>query len=104
MRSAAEAEALAVLGERLAQALAARDWPAMGAIDQAIREALLRLAEVPPSAELAAAKVGLKRLHGQALVGCREECERLRLRLRSHLEYAEGRSAYLQTDLMQGER
>jgi len=37
-------------------------------------------------------------LHEQARRACAQEVERLRQLLASHLEYAEGRSAYMQID------
>jgi hypothetical protein len=33
-----------------------------------------------------------------------EACEKLRLLLLNHVDHAEGRSAYLRTDLLQGEK
>ncbi len=48
-----------------------------------------------------AARQQLKQLHGQALKACADECERLRLLLVNHLEYAEGRAAYQRIDLYQ---
>jgi hypothetical protein len=46
----------------------------------------------------------LQQLHGQARAACAEECERLRRVLLTHLEYAEGRSAYTRVDMFQGGR
>lgn len=101
MPSAAELQAL---HERLARALQGRDWAAFGAIDGAIRAALQRLDGVPPSAELNAARQGLKRLHGEALHACANECERLRKLLLAHLQYAEGSAAYRQVNDWQESR
>ena len=52
--------------------------------------------------EVRAAKHRLQQLHSQALSACAEECERVRRILLTHLEYAEGRSAYMHVDLFQG--
>lgn len=46
-----------------------------------------------------AARAQLRTLHGKALEACAEECERLRLLLVNHLEYAEGRAAYQRIDM-----
>ncbi|CAD5110218.1 hypothetical protein [Zestomonas carbonaria] len=93
------------LYRRLADVLEKRDWERLGEVDQAIRAHLQRLAGLgEPDAELLGAKRRLQQLHGRARVACAEECERLRRLLLTHLEYAEGRSAYMQVDLMQGGR
>ncbi|MCY1282743.1 hypothetical protein D9M68_119290 [compost metagenome] len=93
------------LYRRLAEVLERGDWERLGEVDQAIRAHLLRLAGLGElDADLLRAKRQLQQLHGRARVACAEECERLRRLLLTHLEYAEGRSAYMQVDLMQGGR
>ncbi|PAU58380.1 hypothetical protein BZL41_17830 [Pseudomonas sp. PIC25] len=92
---------LAVQGE-LTEALAKKDWERMAAIDARIRELLQALAGREPEPELQRAKRALQRLHGQALQACAKECERLRRLLLTHLEYAEGRSAYMRTEMYGG--
>lgn len=104
MPNAAELHCLLSLQERLTRALQNKDWAAFGAIDSAIREALQQLGGVPPSAELREAKQRLQRLHGEALLGCANECERLRKLLLAHLQYAEGSSAYRQVNDWQESR
>lgn len=91
---------LELYGE-LERVLRDNDWQALAAVDLAIREQLLRLArEKSLSEEASKARQRLKWLHGQAYQACADECERLRRVLLTHLEYAEGRSAYLQVDLL----
>ena len=102
MPHASDAPRLLALHQRLAQALQAGDWRAIADIDGAIRHCLEHLAETAElDAPTLAARSQLKRLHGQALKACAEECERLRLLLAHHLEYAEGRAAYQLTDMIQ---
>lgn len=96
MPSAVELQRLQALHERLTQALQGKDWASFGSIDGAIRDTLQQLDGVPPSAELQAARQRLKQLHGRALQGCENECERLRKLLTAHLQYAEGSAAYRQ--------
>lgn len=96
MPNAPELQRLQVLYERLTQALLSKDWASFGGIDTVIRETLQQLDGVPPSAELQAARQRLKRLHGEALHACSNECERLRKLLTAHLQYAEGSAAYRQ--------
>ena len=88
---------------QLAAALERQDWEGMAGIDLAIRDCLQALAGRPPgSAEVRRARDQLQQLHGQARVACADECERLRRVLLTHLEYAEGRSAYTRVDMFQG--
>lgn len=90
------------LYERLGAALQRKDWKAMGQVDLAIRAQLVAMASQPGlAADVLLAKKRLKRLHEQASQACAEECERVRRLLLSHLEYAEGRSAYMQVDSFQ---
>lgn len=94
---------LLAVHEQLAAALQHKDWDRFTAIDLSVRECLQALATVPaPSAELLRLKQQLKQLHAQAIKACAEACEQLRQSLLTHLEYAEGRSAYLRVDLFQG--
>nr|MBO2509528.1 hypothetical protein [Gammaproteobacteria bacterium] len=93
------------LYQRLAEVLERREWRQLGEVDQAIRAHLQRLSGLgEPDADLLQAKRRLQELHGRARAACAEECERLRRLLLTHLEYAEGRSAYTQIELMQGGR
>jgi hypothetical protein len=97
---ASDEQRLQALHERLAAALQSQDWRAVGETDQAIRQCLEQLPR-EAHASVQSARQQLKRLHGQALKACAEECERLRLLLVNHLEYAEGRSAYQRVDMYQ---
>lgn len=93
---------VAVHGQ-LDEALQRKDWARFTAIDLEVRACLLALASVTaPSDELLQAKLRLKQLHGRAIKACAEACATLRQSLLTHLEYAEGRSAYLRVDLFQG--
>lgn len=88
---------------QLAEALQRKEWARFTALDLEVRACLLALASVAaPSDELLQVKLRLKQLHGQAIKACAEACEALRRSLLTHLEYAEGRSAYLRVDLFQG--
>ena len=105
MPPAADRQRLLELHRQLGQALQDDDWNAVARVDQAIREQLQLLASrTNLSAEVLQAKSQLKQLHGKALQACAKECERLRLLLLNHLEYAEGRAAYQQVGLFQGGR
>lgn len=105
MQHASELRALQQLHAQLAQALEQADWTRIGEIDAVIRACLQLLAGMPSlSDEVREAKVHLQQLHGQARIACAEECERVRRLLLTHLEYAEGRSAYMRVDLYQGGR
>ncbi|MBM7059140.1 hypothetical protein JQX08_00300 [Pseudomonas sp. UL073] len=84
--------------------LTQRDWDRLADVDQAIRTQLQRLGGRELSAEELKAKRALQQLHEQARNAGADECARLRRLLLTHLEYAEGRSAYMQVDLMQGGR
>jgi len=90
------------LHAQLQQALQADDWKAVAAVDVLVRDCLEALARQGELDEpTLAAKQLLKRLHGQGLQACADECERLRLVLLNHLEYAEGRAAYQRIDMFQ---
>ncbi|ERI51661.1 hypothetical protein N878_21890 [Pseudomonas sp. EGD-AK9] len=105
MPRASELRALQQLHGQLAEALAQGDWTRIGEIDGLIRSCLQLLAGLPTlSDEVREARRRLQQLHGQARVACAEECERVRQMLLRHLEYAEGRSAYLRVDQFQGGR
>lgn len=100
MQRASDAQRLQQLHAQLQQALQRGDWQAIAAVDAAIAECLRALAareQLDPAA--LAARAALKQLHDQARVACAEECERLRLLLVNHLEYAEGRAAYQRVEL-----
>ena len=90
---------LRLLHERLQQVLASRDWQALGKVDAAIAQELQR--SVAPSVERQQLQQRLKTLHAQAYQACAAECERVRQLMLSHLEYAEGRSAYERVDMLQ---
>lgn len=90
---------------QLAAALERQDWEGMAGIDLAIRDCLRALAgRGPAGTEVRRARDQLQQLHGQARAACADECERLRRVLLTHLEYAEGRSAYTRVDMFQGGR
>lgn len=74
------------------------DWSRIERVDQAIAKCLQQfpLTELDEGARRLHER--LKALHDQARVQCAEECERLRLLLLRHLEYAEVRSAYGRVD------
>lgn len=91
--------ALREVHARLAEVLARGDWQRLGEIDQLIRALLERLAAGPAlDAAAQAAKRDLQALHEQARQEGARELERLRQLLMSHLEYAEGRTAYMHID------
>jgi len=98
---ASDEQRLLELHVRLAAALHSSDWHAVREVDLAIRQCLEQLPRGPLPDAVDAARQQLKRLHGQALTACGEECERLRLLLVNHLEYAEGRAAYQRIDMYQ---
>lgn len=103
MPRASERRALEHLHGQLAAALQQGDWTRVREVDALIRNCLQLLAGLPAlSDEVAEAKGRLQVLHGQARHACAEECERLRRLLLTHLEYAEGRSAYMRVDQFQG--
>ncbi|MBC8648820.1 hypothetical protein GYM54_14940 [Pseudomonas sp. MTM4] len=89
------------LHDQLQQALQASDWGAVAVADKAIRQCLEELAGQELDEPTHAAKSQLKQLHGEGLQACTDECERLRLLLLNHLEYAEGRAAYQRIDMFQ---
>jgi len=98
-----DSERLMALHAQLQQALQAGDGPAVATVDAAIRGCLETLAgRLTLDEPTRAAKNRLKTLHGEGLQACADECERLRLLLVNHLEYAEGRAAYQRIDLLQG--
>ncbi len=102
MPRVSNSEGLMALHEQLQQALQASDWAAVAAVDAAIRQCLETLAgQLEMDEPTRAAKSRLKQLHGEGLQACADECERLRLLLLNHLEYAEGRAAYQRIDMFQ---
>ncbi len=108
MKNAADSELLARLidaHKNLAAALEKRDWERLGVIDQCINACLREMAGRDDlSDEILLVKQQLKQLHGQAIKACGEVCENFRQILLTHLEYAEGRSAYMRVDLFQDEK
>ncbi|WXL26028.1 hypothetical protein WG219_00610 [Ectopseudomonas mendocina] len=99
MPPGSELRALQVLHEQLAEAFASSQWERIGEIDARIRTCLELLNGLPHlSAEVLEARRRLKHLHDEVRVAGAEECERLRVTLLRHLEYAEGRSAYMRID------
>ncbi|QNH06557.1 hypothetical protein HNQ27_03585 [Pseudomonas sp. B11D7D] len=105
MQRVGELRALQQLHGQLAEALQQGDWSRIGEIDSVIRSCLQLLLGLPSlSDEVREAKRQLQQLHGQACIACAEECERVRRLLLTHLEYAEGRSAYMRVDLYQDGR
>ena len=102
MQRASELRALQQLHGQLDEALQQGQWVRMGEVDAVIRSCLQLLAELPSlSDEVRQAKRDLQQLHQRALEACAEECERVRRALLAHLEYAEGRRAYLHVDSFQ---
>lgn len=105
MQRTSELRALQQLHAQLAEALEQGDWTRIGEIDSVIRSCLQLLVGLPSvSDEVQGAKEQLRQLHEQARIACAEECERVRRLLLTHLEYAEGRSAYMRVDLYQAGR
>ncbi|MBC9249837.1 hypothetical protein A9179_06065 [Pseudomonas alcaligenes] len=87
------------LYRQLEQVFGRKDWAALASTDLAIRrqlQALVGRGQLSP--EASSVRQRLQQLHAQAYAACADECERLRRLLLSHLDYAEGRSAYLQVD------
>lgn len=96
---------LITLGEQLAAAIKAQDWDSVGGIDLRIRECLQELSAAESlSPELQQAKSRLQELYARVIPAYAEACEKLRLLLLNHIDHAEGRSAYLRTGLLQGEK
>jgi hypothetical protein len=96
---------LGALGEQLAAALKAQEWDAVGGIDQRIRTCLDALTQLDnPSPELQAAKSQLQQLYGRVIPAYSEACEKLHQLLVNYKDFAEGRSAYMRTELLQGEK
>jgi len=96
---------LIALGEQMAAALKARDWDSVGGIDLRIRECLQELAGAETiSPELQAAKQQLQQLYARVLPVYADACEKMRQLLLAHVDYAEARSAYLRTGLLQGDK
>ncbi len=97
---------LLALGEQMEAALRVQDWDSLGGIDQRIRECLLELAAdgEPWTPELEKAKQQLQQLYARVLPAYAEACEKMRQLLLAHIDYAEARSAYLRTGLLQGDK
>ena len=103
MPRVSDSERLMALHAQLKQALQNNDWNAVATADGAIRQCLEALAaRIELDEPTRSAKLQLKQLHGEGLQACADECERLRLLLLDHLEYAEGRAAYQRIDMFQG--
>ncbi len=91
------------LGQQLAAALKTQDWDAVGGIDLRIRDCLQLLAQAETiSPELQEVKNQLQQLYQRVIPAYSEACEKLRVLLLNHVDHAEGRSAYLRTELLQG--
>jgi DNA-binding GntR family transcriptional regulator len=89
---------------QLAEALENRDWDSLARIDQDLRTCLQELAQRDVlSEEVVQIKRQLQQLHRRAISACGEACTEFRQVLQAHLEYQEGRSAYLRIDMLQGE-
>lgn len=102
MPRVSDSERLMALHAQLKLALDGGDWHAVAAADGAIRQCLETLAgRVELDEPTREAKHLLKQLHDEGVQACAEECERLRLLLVNHLEYAEGRAAYQRIDMFQ---
>lgn len=102
MPPVSDRERLLELHAQLKQALQNNDWKAVASVDTSVRQCLEALAQRGELDESTlAAKQLLKQLHGEGLQACADECERLRLLLLNHLEYAEGRAAYQRIDMFQ---
>lgn len=96
---------LITLGEQFTEALRAKDWEQVCVIDLHVRECLQEIAALEsPSAELQKAKAQLRDLYARVLPAYAEATEKLRQLLISHVDYSEGRSAYMRTDLFQSDR
>ncbi|SEM63147.1 hypothetical protein SAMN04487857_103310 [Pseudomonas sp. ok272] len=108
MQSAARRQLLlrfVAVHEQLAEVVQSKGWERFAAIDVSVRECLQALSTMTePGEELLRVKQQLKQLYAQAIKACAQACEHLRQSLLTHLEYAEGRSAYLRVDLFQGGR
>lgn len=95
MQPEADRRRLLRLEVLLAEALAARDWARMGELDTLIAQSLGRLrAGGALTPEVRAQLAPLKRLHGQALGVCADECQRLKAILGRHTEFGDARQAY----------
>lgn len=96
---------LIALGEQLAAAFKAQDWDAIGGIDQRIRECLEEIAGLEsPSPELQISKKRVQELYARVIPVYSAACEKIRQLLLAHVDYAEARSAYMRTDLLQGDK
>lgn len=95
------------LSEQMIAAIKTQDWDALGGIDLRVRGCLQSLAQVQLQAEeispeLQQMKDQLQQLYGKVIPVYRDVCEKLRVLLLNHVDHAEGRSAYLRTELLQG--
>jgi hypothetical protein len=96
---------LVQLARQFTEAFKAENWERVGEVDLRIRHCLQAIAELEaPSAELQQTKAQLRELYARVLPSYADACEKMRQLLVSHVDYSEGRSAYLRTDLLQGER
>jgi hypothetical protein len=96
---------LIALGEHMTAALKAQEWDSVRGIDQRIRECLEEMARMETlSPELQACKKQVQELYARALPAYMEACEKMRQLLLAQVDYAEARSAYLRTDLLQGDK
>lgn len=96
---------LIALSEHLTAALKAQEWDRVRGIDQCIRECLEEMARMEAlSPDLQACKKQVQELYARAIPAYADACEKLRLLLLAHVDYAEARSAYLRTDLLLGDK
>lgn len=92
------------LHNQLLSELREGNWEKIAKVDQHIADCLRTLATIEaPGDELMTVKKKLQQLHLQALNACKEECEKLRKILVTHVEYNEGYSAYQSIDMYQNE-
>lgn len=98
------AHELKTLGEQLAAALKAQEWEAVAGIDLRIRDCLEAAAGLEHiSPELQLVKSQVHALYGHVIPAYGNACEKLRQLLINYKDFAEGRSAYMRTELLQGE-
>ncbi|BAN49936.1 hypothetical protein [Metapseudomonas resinovorans] len=103
MQPAVEIRRVRELHAQLDLALRSQDWDAVSRADLAIRQYLQAQAGRNDLAtDVTEARRWLKALHDRAMQACADECERLRRLMLNHLEYAEGRSAYMQVEAYLG--
>ncbi|MHC8306794.1 hypothetical protein [Pseudomonas sp. PB3P13] len=101
----ADLRRLLQLQQPLADAQVKQDWARIGELNALITQSLQRLRDAGALTEKALVELApLKKLHGQVLSSCTDECMRLKAILDRHTEFGEGRQAYSLVDSAQGER